>query len=318
MGFGNTNESSGRKSRWGAAALATFMLFSATAAVAADRRVIAECFTSPTCSHCPYAGRALHRLMNELPDTFVSVQYHTSGSANFPWVNTRWNYYYQTDDGTPLVWFDGMVKRLGSYDNDSQMYTWYTEAYNTRMAVATDISIALTGVQTGTNTYEIGITVAQDGDIGPRNLILHVLQVLDNYPSSTDHRYRNCARQHQELQISTVPGESDTYTMSFTLAATDVANITNVKIVAFAQRIGTNPKAIMNAAVMPYPFVSPAVVGDVDGDRDVDLSDLAALLSSYGLCEGDPGYLEAADFVDNDCVDLADLAALLANYGYGG
>ncbi len=50
--------------------------------------------------------------------------------------------------------------------------------------------------------------------------------------------------------------------------------------------------------------------GDLDGDQDVDLSDLAGLLANYGqaeVCEGD---LDC----DGD-VDLTDLAALLAVYG---
>ncbi len=41
------------------------------------------------------------------------------------------------------------------------------------------------------------------------------------------------------------------------------------------------------------------------------------MLATYGLCDGDAGYNDAADFVDDDCIDLADLSALLANYGYG-
>lgn len=57
--------------------------------------------------------------------------------------------------------------------------------------------------------------------------------------------------------------------------------------------------------------------GDLDGDGDVDLSDLAQLLASYGECVGDPGYDSAADLDDSGCVDLSDLAELLANYGYG-
>ena len=63
--------------------------------------------------------------------------------------------------------------------------------------------------------------------------------------------------------------------------------------------------------------IGVSIVGDVDGDGDVDLSDLAALLGSYGDCEGDPDYNPAADFDDSGCVDLSDLATLLGNYGYG-
>ncbi len=58
-----------------------------------------------------------------------------------------------------------------------------------------------------------------------------------------------------------------------------------------------------------------ACVGDLDGDGDVDLADLALLLSSYGLCEGDPGFVPEADLVEDGCIGLADLATLLAHYG---
>jgi hypothetical protein len=59
------------------------------------------------------------------------------------------------------------------------------------------------------------------------------------------------------------------------------------------------------------------MVGDLDGDGDVDLADLAALLASYGICAGDEGYNPDADIDGNGCVELADLATLLGNYGVG-
>ncbi len=55
--------------------------------------------------------------------------------------------------------------------------------------------------------------------------------------------------------------------------------------------------------------------GDVDGDGDVDLSDLSLVLAAYGSCEGDPAYNPYADIDEDGCVDLLDLAILLANYG---
>jgi len=55
--------------------------------------------------------------------------------------------------------------------------------------------------------------------------------------------------------------------------------------------------------------------GDVDGDGDTDLSDLAALLAAYGTSTGHPGYNPAADFDNSGTIDLSDLAFLLSDYG---
>lgn len=54
---------------------------------------------------------------------------------------------------------------------------------------------------------------------------------------------------------------------------------------------------------------------NLDGDGDVDLSDLASLLGVWGTCSGDPEYDATADLDGSGCVDLADLATLLAHYG---
>ena len=56
------------------------------------------------------------------------------------------------------------------------------------------------------------------------------------------------------------------------------------------------------------------MIGDLNGDGTVNISDLAALLGNYGMTSG-------ADCTDGDLngdgrVDLSDLAALLANYGH--
>ena len=53
--------------------------------------------------------------------------------------------------------------------------------------------------------------------------------------------------------------------------------------------------------------------GDLDYDCDVDLSDLAMLLSNYGTTSG--ASYEDGDLDADGDVDLSDLAALLAMYG---
>jgi len=55
------------------------------------------------------------------------------------------------------------------------------------------------------------------------------------------------------------------------------------------------------------------ILGDLDYDGDVDLSDLAALLGNYGTTSGAIYWMGDLDG-DGD-VDLSDLASLLANYG---
>jgi hypothetical protein len=58
---------------------------------------------------------------------------------------------------------------------------------------------------------------------------------------------------------------------------------------------------------------SEVCFGDLDGDRDIDLSDLAILLAHYGMTSG--AEYEDGDLDEDGDVDLTDLAALLAVYG---
>lgn len=65
-------------------------------------------------------------------------------------------------------------------------------------------------------------------------------------------------------------------------------------------------------------IVCGACKGDINGDGKVCQEDLGTLLASYGLCEGQPGYIPAANIIKTGgsatCVDQVDLGQLLAEY----
>jgi hypothetical protein len=94
-------------------------------------------------------------------------------------------------------------------------------------------------------------------------------------------------------------------------------NTTNTKGQEMYDLWNDNGKCPPEVMVQDQIALTPPVLGDLDGDGDVDLSDLAALLAAYGACTGDPDYNALADLDGNGCVELSDLAALLANYGTG-
>jgi len=55
--------------------------------------------------------------------------------------------------------------------------------------------------------------------------------------------------------------------------------------------------------------------GDLDQDGDVDLTDLAVMLSAFLTCAGDPYYDARADITPDGCVNMDDLTSLLLDFG---
>ncbi len=60
--------------------------------------------------------------------------------------------------------------------------------------------------------------------------------------------------------------------------------------------------------------VRARVVGDINRDRRVDVSDLLILAGRYGLCVGQPGYDPRSDPTGDNGVDAADVLAVAANW----
>ena len=204
------------------------------------------------------------------------------------------------------------------------MYNWYKSKITQRLAVPTDVTVDVYGKKSGSQTYEMQVTVGIEPGGVAKEMIVHTVQVLDYHPTFYDNRYRNCVRKSADaVTVNLNPGESVTFTAAnwylstsgdLELDATDWANKGNVRVVAFAQDTGTSaPQEIYNGNQRVWPL---QIVGDVDANGLVNLADLSLLLVAYNSCDGDPDYDPACDFDDDDCVGLADLSLLLGNYGY--
>jgi hypothetical protein len=75
----------------------------------------------------------------------------------------------------------------------------------------------------------------------------------------------------------------------------------------------TDPHGAVSVSTPVNLRVVPACPGDLDGDNDVDLGDLAQLLAHYGVTGG--ASYEEGDLDEDGDIDLADLASILGAYG---
>ncbi|MFG0253337.1 MAG: hypothetical protein ACF8NJ_10740 [Phycisphaerales bacterium JB038] len=275
---------------------------------AAERVVFAENFTATWCTHCPVVGRAINNIMTDHPDTFVAIQVHFLDDYVTDFGNTRADFY--SIFTLPDVWFDGLDNMVGDFgDDDQDNYDGFMTYYQARVDIPTPVLLDIEVTPVTGQTYTVTADVELESGADPMRVNLYIADCLYDYPDYDDNRAHNTVRQGFEIQsLDLNPGQTVTVQQDVTFDSTSWARQDDIRIVAWVQEPAlADPAEVYQATSAAYPFGGVDCPGDVDGDGDVDQSDLGLLLAAYEVDGG--GDLDG----DGD-TDQSDLGILLAHY----
>ena len=192
--------------------------------------------------------------------TFAVVEHHVLDPLYAtPWGDARATDFYGVfDPGQFLPWlgYDGLFN--AGFDADQ-----YEPQLQQRLAVPTDVTVAISGLELAANTYDITAEVCVEaGGVG-KTMRIYVVQVLDNYPPSELY-YRNSFMQAAATEdVVVAPGECVQVMRSFTFDATSMAQMEDIKIVAWAQEpLDVYPAEVHQATESAWPFVDLTIFHD--------------------------------------------------------
>ena len=208
-------------------------------------------------------------MLNTYPNTFIDVQYHLSDAYSTTWGNNRAAFYALA--GTPTAWFDGMLKCEGAYQNDTQQYNWYLSQYNARRAVATDVTITITGEPVSGQTYNVTARVCIQPGGTAKTMRIYMVQVLDYWPTTFTYLRDGFKQAATTQDVPLTAGQCALVTRTFTFDSTSWGSQSNIKMIVWAQTTASAaPANIYQAAFMRWPF--PPDCNDNGIPDDVDIS----------------------------------------------
>jgi thiol-disulfide isomerase/thioredoxin len=296
-------------------------LIAIPAGSAAQRVVVMEDFMGVNCYYCQFSAPAIHQLADEHPNTLVVIGIHAGGFSlpahQTPWGNTRNSYYAIT--GYPTVWIDGVSRVVGA-GSVSSAYFNYNQIYQSRVSAPTDVTVAIGAEEQIGGLYRATARVRVEPTGQQRNLRLHLLQVLDNWPVSSSYGFisKNTVRAAMTpVDFVLQPGQTNEVSWEWQIAPFDLATPQNVRLIAVVQQSTT--RTIFQGAQMSFPFVPlpPAYTrGDMDCDGSIDFDDINGFVlamisqSSYGTAYPDCEYFNA-DCNGDGLVNFADIDAFI-------
>jgi hypothetical protein len=246
------------------------------------------------------------------------VEYHISDSYSTTWGTNRFSSFYGANS-YPLVWFDGITSVLGA-GSVAQAEAAYRAKITQRRAVATNVSITVTGVQQSGSTFIIRAHVCVEPGL-TRSMRLYMAAVLDHYPTSPNYS-RNTFRQATTTQDVTLSsGQCYLFTRTVTFDSISWAQPQNIRVLVWAQTPNaTAPAEVFNSAVLTWPFGPDCNLNGIPDAQETDCNnndvpddcDITGGFSEDCNANGIPDECDIAggtpDCNDNGIPDSCDIA----------
>jgi hypothetical protein len=257
-------------------------------------------------------------------DVYVTVENQGSYSENFNVTA----YANETALGTTQI-------SLASYSQTEITFSWNTSGLALGNYTMSANATVVDGEEdTEDNTYTDGIItlIEPSFDVAVIDISVSKIIVGDEYPVLINVTVENQAdltctfnvTAYADLNVETIGDEIIIGIQNITLTGENSTIITftwdthgvahgNYTVSAYATPLEAESDLEDNMCIGCGVVVS--IIGDMDGDFDVDLYDAVGLLARYGAKKGNPQYDPLYDIDGDGDIDLYDAVALLTHYG---
>jgi hypothetical protein len=186
---------------------------------------------------------------------FVVVEYHVQDAYATPWGEARGDFYDIWALGIPWFAYDGLWDAwpVGTYESKLQQ----------RLAVPTDVTIELSGVELATDTWEFTAEVCVEAGGAGKDMRIYMVQALDKYPPAYNYSRNTFQQAAATGDVTVAAGACAEVARTFTFDALSMATPEEIRVMAWAQApLGGIPADVYQAAQLGWPFVAPAMFAD--------------------------------------------------------
>ncbi len=176
-------------------------------------------------------------------DSFIPIFFNLNGDGFQSWCGTRANFY--SLQYVPRMWW-------GEVDGGSNRNLWEGQIL-IRRDLPTDVTIGINASRSGAD-IAVDATICIEPDGTGRDMRIYLVQILDYYPASPTYS-RNAFRQVKTEDVTIAAGACVDVQKSMTLKDADLAQLSDIGIVVWAQEPLSGGPAETFQTGYQFPFI---------------------------------------------------------------